>query len=154
MSWREIKTGDVLGYFTPNEQAMLQNIINGADTLSPKIVDCVGSVRGFISAGANQLDGASLVSIPDQLRPQTIAYTAWEWLSSFPALKIFKTDDRKQAAADAEKLFERIGSQEKDRPRVELPDVILNKAAPVGAVQVARPGQHVHRHGLNKMGGT
>ena len=121
MSWREIKTGDVLGYFTPAEQAMLNNILGQADTLSPKIVDCVGSVRGFISAGANQLDPVSATTIPDQLRPQTIAFIAWEWLSSFPALKVFKTDDRKQRAGDAQKLFERVGSQEKDRPRVELP---------------------------------
>lgn len=154
MSWREITTNDVLGYFTPAEQAMLQNILQQADTLSPKITDCVGSVRGFISAGANQLDGASLVSIPDQLRPQTIAYIAWEWLSSFPGLEKFKTKDRQDRAADARSLMSEIGSQKADRPRVELPDTPLAKPAPVGAVQIARRGVRVNRRGIERMGGS
>ena len=154
MSWREIATNDVLGYFTPGEQGMLQNILNQADTLSPKITDCVASVRGFISAGANQLDGASLTSIPDQLRPQTIAYVAWEWLSSFPGLEKFKTKDRQDRAAEAKNLFAQVGSQKPDRPRVELPDTPLAKPAPVGAVQIARKGVRVHRRGIERMGGS
>lgn len=154
MSWREIKSNDVLGYFTPGEAATLENILGQADTLSPKITDCVGSVRGFISAGANQLDGASNATVPDQLRPQAIAYIAWEWLSSFPALQIFKTKDREARAKAATDLLALIGSQDPKRPRVELPATASAQPAPVGAVQVARPGQHVHRHGLNKMGGT
>jgi hypothetical protein len=149
-----MKTDDVLGYFTPAEQAMLQNILQQADTLSPKITDCVGSVRGFISAGANQVDGASLVSIPDQLRPQTIAYIAWEWLSSFPGLEKFKTKDREARATEAKNLFAQVGSQKPDRPRIELPDTPLAKAAPVGAVQIARKGVRVNRRGIEKMGGS
>lgn len=154
MSWREITTNDVLGYFTPAEQAMLQNILNQSDTLSPKITDCAASVRGFISAGANQLDGASLASIPDQLRPQTIAFIAWEWLSSFPGLEKFETKDREARATEAKNLFAQVGSQKPDRVRIELPDIPLAKPAPVGAVQVARKGVRVNRHGIEGMGGS
>ncbi len=154
MSWREITTNDVLNCFTPAEQAMLKNILQQADTLSPKITDCTGSVRGFISAGANQLDANSVTSVPDQLRPQTIAFIAWEWLSSFPGLEKFKTKDRQDRAAAARSLMAEIGSQKPDRPRVELPDNPLAKPAPVGAVQIASKGVGVDRRGIEKMGAS
>lgn len=152
--WREITTNDVLGCFTPAEQAMLKNILQQADTLSPKITDCTGSVRGFVSAGANQLDANSVTSVPDQLRPQTIAFIAWEWLSSFPGLEKFKTKDREARAKAAQDLFADIGSQKPARTRVELPDNPLAKPAPVGAVQIAREGVRVNRHGIERMGGS
>ncbi len=151
MSWREIKTDDVLSYFTPAEAATLKNILQQADTLSPKINDCAASVRGFISAGANQLDAASTLSVPDQLRVYTMAFIAWEWLSSFPGLEKFKTRERGDRARTAQALFERIGSQEANRPRVELPDAVLAKPAPVGGVATPRPGRRIPKNGFDRM---
>lgn len=129
MAWRLISTDDVLSEFTPIEQATLQNIQGTADTLSGILERVIARVRGAIKAGGNQLD-TSAISIPDQLVEETIAIARWRWLSSFPALKSLKTDDRKTAAADAEALLKEIASNTPNRPRVELPPVADATPAP------------------------
>lgn len=154
MPWREITTSNVLKHFTPAEQATLNNIMGGVDDLSDKITDAIGAVRGFVAAGGNPLDGASLTTIPDQLRSHTIAVVVWGWLSSFPALKVFKTDARREANDAAEKMFALVGSQDPKRPRIEQPTVILNQTAPVGGVATVRKGDHVHRRGFGRMGSS
>lgn len=119
--WNQITDDDVLIEFTPAEKAMLNNIQGGAGNLPKILSKVIGKVRGSIKAGGNQLDMTSDATIPDQLSDETIAIARWRWLSSFPALKSLKTDERKKANDDAMALLERISSQAADRPRVELP---------------------------------
>jgi hypothetical protein len=102
-------------------------------------------VRGSIKAGGNQLDFTSDTTIPDQLADETIAIARWRWLSSFPALKAFKTDERKKANDDALALLERISSQSADRPRVELPAVADSTPSPLIAPNVKKPCRQMSR---------
>lgn len=128
--WNEITDADVLNEFTPAEKAMLNNIQGGAGNLALVLTKVIGKVRGSIKAGGNQLDPSSATTIPDQLADETIAIARWRWLSSFPALKAFKTDERKKANDDALALLMQISSQAADRPRVELPPTPDTSDAP------------------------
>lgn len=128
--WSEITTDDVLNEFTPAEQAVLNSIQGGTGNLAKVLTKVIGKVRSSIKAGGNQVDQSSETSIPDQLADETISIARWRWLSSFPALKSFKTDERKKANDDALSLLERISSQSNDRPRVELPPTPDTTTAP------------------------
>jgi hypothetical protein len=129
--WSEIKTADVLNEFTPAEKAMLENIQAGTGNLAGILAKVIGKVRGSIKAGGNQLDFTTNQTIPDQLADETIAIARWRWLSSFPSLKAFKTDERKKANDEALALLERISSQAADRPRVELPAITDTTPSPL-----------------------
>jgi hypothetical protein len=145
MAWNEITDDDVLNEFTPAEKAMLNNIQGGKGNLPDVLTKVIGKVRGSIKAGGNQLDFTSATTIPDQLADETIAIARWRWLSSFPALKAFKTDERKKASDDAMALLERISSQATDRPRVELPAVADTTPPPIIAPAVKKPCRQMTR---------
>jgi len=146
MAWNEIKTDDVLNEFTPAEKAMLNNIQGNDGQLASILAKVIGKVRGSIKAGGNQLDFTTDQTIPDQLADETIAIARWRWLSSFPALKAFKTDERKKANDDALALLERISSQASDRPRVELPAVTDATPSPIIGPAIKRPHRIISRH--------
>jgi hypothetical protein len=145
MAWKEIKTQDVLNEFTPAEQAVLENIQGNAGNLAAILTKVIGKVRGSIKAGGNQLDFTTDQTIPDQLADETIAIARWRWLSSFPALKALKTEERKKANDDALALLERISSQATDRPRVELPAVTDATPAPIIGTSVEKPCRQMTR---------
>ena len=153
MSWNTIATDDVLNEFTPAEQAQLQNIQGGTGQL-PAIIDkTVRRVRGMIKAGGNMLDQSAATS-PDQLAEETIALARWQWLSAFPGLKALKTDERKQASVDAQKILRAIASNQPHRPRVELPATVDMTSAPTNAVALVRPGRRVHTHTFDHLAET
>lgn len=133
MPWNTIATKDVLTEFTPAEQAVLNGIQGGTQNLAAVLAKVINKVRGQIRAGGNQVDMTSMVTVPDQLMEEVIAIARWKWLNSFPALKSFKTDDRKQAAADAEMRLKDISSQKPDRERTEFP--ATTDATPVPIIQ-------------------
>ena len=154
MSWQTIGTADVLNEFTAQEAATLNNIQGTTEALAGIIANVVRAIRGSVVAGGNQL--GPINTVPDQLRSEVIAIARWEWLTSFPALKAMQTAARKDAATEAKDLLNLIASNQADRPRVEIPDAgtAASTVAPTGAVAVARPGMHVHRHGYGKIGST
>jgi hypothetical protein len=102
----------------------------------------VRRTRSMIKAGGNMLD-QSARTIPDQLAEEVIALARWKWLSAFPGLKVLKTDDRKQACLEAEKLLKEIASNQPGRPRVELPATADPTSAPTNAVAMVRRGRRV-----------
>lgn len=124
MAWNTIAATDVLAEFTPQEQAALQGI-QGADTqLALLLAGVVGAVRGAISAGGYALDAAG--TVPDQLRPDCIALARWRWLTSFPTLKAFQTEARRDLAKAAQ---ERIDAASNQKLNVEAP---ASAATPTG----------------------
>lgn len=153
MSWNQITTQDVLNEFTQAEQAVLQNIQPGSHELAAILDKTVRRVRSMIKAGGNMLDQSSL-TIPDQLAEESIAIARWQWLSSFPALKTLKTDERRQAYADAQNYLKEIASGKPDRPRIELPPVADSTNAPTNSVAVVRPGRCLHTRSFDRLGET
>jgi len=80
---------------------MLANASGGPSALQARIGDAIAAFNGALTAvGNNVVAGQS----PDVLRNHIMAMGVWEFLSDFPALKAFKTDERRErakAAADA-----------------------------------------------------
>lgn len=154
MAWNQVKTSNVLDEFTPSEKAVLQNIQGSTAGLGNVLARVTSKVRGQIKAGGNQLDQSSQTSIPDQLVEEVIAITRWKWLSGFPALKILKTDDRKNAASEAEITLKDIASNSPNRARVELPESPDTTQSPVNGVTIVRPGRHIRTNSFDKLGET
>lgn len=136
MSWSTIQTSDVLTEFTPAEQATLNNIQGATTELSAILGKVVAGMRSQIKAGGNQLDMTGQ-TIPDSLQEEAVALARWRWLSSFPALKSFKTRERQDANDAAQKVMMEISSNKPGRPRTELPAIPDTSPSPVDAIQVA-----------------
>jgi hypothetical protein len=120
MSWNTLATTDVTNQMTAGEIAALQNI-QGADTeLQGILTRVVNQARSQIKAGGNQVDQTG-VTVPDSVAQDCIDIARWKWLSSFPALKAFKTEEREKAHDSAQKHLSGIASQNPNRERVELP---------------------------------
>ena len=101
--WRPLTTSDV--QFTPAETTMLQTIQGASSGLASKLNIVVNEFVGAMSAAGYPVSQGKM---PDQLRRHATALAIWTWLRDFPRLTAFKTDERKQAAADAEKIYEKI----------------------------------------------
>jgi len=69
-------------------------------------------------------------------------------------LKALKTDERKQASVDAQKILRAIASNQPHRPRVELPATVDMTSAPTNAVALVRPGRRVHTHTFDHLAET
>jgi len=138
MAWNSIAAADVLAEFTPVEQATLQNIQGATGNLAGILTNVVNAARGAIVAGGNQLDQAG--TIPDQLREDVIAIARWKWLISFPALKNLQTDQRKEAATEAQKRIDGVSA---GKPKIEIPANPIATKSPVGGVGIARTGKTV-----------
>lgn len=95
---------------TAAEQAMLQAASGVTSKLPERLTDAVSQFIGAMYAAGYPVlkDG----SVPDQIRNHVMALAVWEWLKDFPQLKMFQTDQRKNAAADAEKIYEKICQRE------------------------------------------
>lgn len=91
---------------TASEQSLLKAAAGGPMKLQERLADAVAQFVGAMTAAGYPVlkDG----SVPDQLRNHVMALAVWEWLKDFPQLKMFQTDQRKNAAADAEKVYEKI----------------------------------------------
>ena len=151
--WSSLSTQDVLNEFTTAEQVQLQNIQGGTNQLAVILDKTVRRVRSLIKAGGNMLD-QSASTIPDQLAEEVIVITRWQWLSAFPGLKALKTDERRQAYADAQELLKEIASNKPERPRVELPAAPDATSAPTNAVAVVRRGRRLHTRSFDRLGET
>ncbi len=78
--------------------------------LASRLSDAAAAFVSAISAAGGQVktDG----SVPDAIRRDVVAYGIWWWLSDFPALRAFKTDERKAASARAEATLKAISLRE------------------------------------------
>jgi len=135
MPWNTVTTDDVLSEFTPVEQATLEGIQGVSDSLDKIVTKVVAKVRGQIKAGGNQLDMTGQ-TVPDSLQEECIALARWRWLNSFPALTSLKTKERKEAYESAQSMLKEISSNEANRPRTELPEIVDTTPAPVGGTTV------------------
>lgn len=77
---------------------------------STKLVErLLDSTRKFIGGmAAAGLTVNTDDTVPDQLRNHVMADAVWELLKDVPQLKVFQTDMRKAAAADAQDAYEKI----------------------------------------------
>jgi hypothetical protein len=106
MSWRQLTAANIQGRMTTSEQSLLKAAAGGPNKLQERLTDAVNQFVGAMAAAGYPVlkDG----SVPDQIRNHVMAMAVWEWLKDFPQLKMFQTDQRKTAAADAEKVYEKI----------------------------------------------
>jgi hypothetical protein len=110
MPWRPITaTLDEAG-FTPSEQIVLRSIQNSNTGLATCATNAVRMFVGGMSAAGYPVNQDG--TVPDQLRPHIINYYVWDWLRKFPQLKSMQTDMRKQAYADAQRIYEKIVNRE------------------------------------------
>jgi len=148
MPWNAITEADVIGEFTPVEQAVLKQI-SGSTSVANILNGVLNAARGAIVAGGNQLGPVG--TIADQVREDVIAIARWKYLTSFPALKSLQTSERKAAADEAQKRLDNVST---GKPKIEIPANPIGTTAPVGAVQVARPGVCVRPESFNRIGTT
>jgi hypothetical protein len=104
--WRQVSTADIQAKFTPAENAMLTAAAGGNNYSGGVLTAIVNEFVGAMSASGYRVNTDG--TVPDQLRRHILAQAAWTWLRDFPKLAVFKTDERKQAAADAERIYEQI----------------------------------------------
>lgn len=147
MSWGTLATTDVTDQMSAGEVAALNNI--SADELSAILSRVTNQARSQIKAGGNQVDQTG-ITVPDSLAQAVIDITRWKWLSSFPALRAFKTEEREKAHDDAQKRLALIASQKPDRERVELPATADTTPSPIDDVQVvSKSWRKATEHKLN-----
>lgn len=109
--WSQLTTDDVLGEFTPVEQAVLKNIKSGKDALADIVGRVIDQVRKAYLDGGRTID-VSEATIPDGEKPRAIAIARWKLLISFPSLKFMQTADRKAANDDAQNYFMEVAKRE------------------------------------------
>jgi hypothetical protein len=146
MPWSTIAASEVVEQISPQEVTSLQTIQGNSTTLATILAGVVNSARAYIRAGGNQLDAEG--TIPDQVRQEVIDITLWRWLKSFPKLKQFQTDERKEASQEALKTLKEL-SRPDSGVRVELPAAATAEAnpAPVNAVAVvSKTRRQMSRH--------
>lgn len=110
MAWRAILTENIQGRLTASERAMLAAASGVEERLQERLTDSIRKFIGGMSAAGYEVNLDD--SVPDQLRNHIMSDAVWEWLKDFPQLKAFQTEQRKQAAADSEKAYERIITRE------------------------------------------
>jgi hypothetical protein len=135
MPWSTIAASEVLEQISPQEATALQTIQGNSTTLAAVLSGVVNSARAYIRAGGNQMDAEG--TIPDQFRQEVIDISLWRWLKSFPKLKQFQTDERKDAYTDALKTLKEV-SRKDSGIRVELPAAATAEVnpAPVNSIRV------------------
>lgn len=106
MPWRQLIVTTEEAGFTPSEQRILQSVQNSAQGLQTCLGNAVRMFQGALRAAypdpTYPTDG---VSVPDQLRPYVINFAVWDWLRKFPQLRAMQTDMRKQAFAEAQRIY-------------------------------------------------
>lgn len=108
-TWLQLTTGDVIGEFTPVEQAVLQNI-QGGDELAHIVARVIAQVRKAYIDGGRDIDSTE-GTIPEGEKTRAIAIARWKYLVSFPQLKTMQTDTRKKASEDAESYFMEVATR-------------------------------------------
>lgn len=119
---------------TPQEVAALNAIQGSSSILQNLMADKVSQVRSMIRGSGAQLDQDG--TLPDGVIPPVMDIVRWEWISSFPGLKMMLTDARKGAMERAEAFLQKVAA---GTIRVELPAVGQAQAVagPRGQIQVA-----------------
>ena len=106
MPWRTITADSVLAEFVPAEAAMLQATQNSLTGLSNTLTDVIKEYVGALAAVGKPVNNDG--SVPDQLRRHIIAKAKWTWLRQFPKLPAFKTKERADAAAEADRIYAQL----------------------------------------------
>lgn len=92
---------------------MLASAANSSAQLQADLTSTVAEWSGAIRAAYPEVTPfAAAGTIPDQLKRHVLAQAVWTYLRNYPKLQMFKTDERKQAAADAEKAYEKVLTRE------------------------------------------
>jgi hypothetical protein len=125
MAWKTVTVEDVLGEFTPQEQAALKGIQGAAEQLPLILTRVVNGARGAMRAGGYELGEEG--TTPDQLDLEIIALARWRWLLAFPQLQRLQTRDRRDAHDEALARLERIARQ---KIAIEPPAKADGAAAP------------------------
>lgn len=107
MSWRTITEADLFEQLTPGETAQLQNIAGSTQTAANRLGDSVRKFRGAIRAGGQDVDTTD-GTIPDDVRDNVVDHARWQFLISFPQLKLLQTPERKEVFQEALKVLEAL----------------------------------------------
>ena len=105
MPWETPTADDVLGEFTPTENAAIQQLMGGGPMfsttkLSNILARVIAEVRSYISSGDFALDPLT-TTLPLGLFNDAIAICRWRFLISVPQLKQLQTEVRKGSYEDA-----------------------------------------------------
>lgn len=110
MAWKALLPAEALAKFTASEVTLLQGVQGSTAGLANSLTVVINEWVATLNA-ANYPVVLNSNQVPDQLRRHIVAAAIWAWLRDFPKLAIFKTDDRKNAASDAEKVLEKIAAR-------------------------------------------
>ncbi|HEV2329244.1 MAG TPA: hypothetical protein VGY56_10690 [Verrucomicrobiae bacterium] len=149
MPWNTLATTDVTDQMTQGEVSALENIQGASTQLQAILTRVTNQAISQILAGGNPIGPTG--TIPDSVAQDIIAITRWRWLSSFPALRAFKTEDREKENDSAQKHLSSIAA---GKERTEIPANAQTIQAPVNAVGVVRPGVRFRPGGFDKIGST
>lgn len=116
MSWITITADDVLGEFTPQEQAALEGIQGASAQLPGLVARAVNAARGAVGAGGYALGADG--TVPEQLAAEVIAIARWRWLIAFPQLQRLQTREREAAHDRGQARLDAVARQQL---RVESP---------------------------------
>jgi hypothetical protein len=94
---------------TAPESAMLTNASGVQSQLNNRLTDAIAVFRSAIAAIGFTLGPTN--TVPDVFRNEVQSYAVWEWLSDFPQLKQFKTDERRDRYKEAQKTITDISNR-------------------------------------------
>lgn len=149
MSWNTLATTDVTEQMTAGEVAALENIQGASTQLQAILTRVTNQAVSQILAGGNPIGPAG--TVPDSVAQDVIAITRWRWLSSFPSLKAFKTEDREK---EHDKGQAHLSSIAAGKEKTEIPANAQAIQAPVNAVGIVRKGAPLRPGGFDKIGST
>ena len=138
--WITLTDDDVLAQFNDSEQSAYdaaKGDANGVD-LAYIIGATIAQIVDAYRNGGRVVDTQG-GTIPLGERNRAIAIIRWKYLLALPTGTSLQTKERQKQNDDAEAYFLMIAKRE---------------IKPPGATAVARPGQHVHREGYDRLGST
>lgn len=109
MGWRTLQVNDIAQRLTQPEQQMLANASGHKSALQTCLADAIAMFNSALAAVGNQV-GPSGTTV-DSLRPHVMAYAVWQWISSFPTLKTFATEARRDAYKDAQAALNKVANR-------------------------------------------
>lgn len=124
-TWTAISVADfLLEGFNPDERTKLQEAAGGDDGLSEILAAAIAEWRGLIEAGGNELD-VDTTKVPPSCRRHIIAQVRWQALIKWPQLGFQQSDQRKEAAEQADEILEAIATGERpvESPTSEATDI-------------------------------
>ena len=94
---------------TKSEQSMLEIASGATNKLQERLTDSIAEF-GSVMTGMGYPVAAPPLMV-DRFRNACMAKAVWEWLRDFPQLKLFATDQRREAAKDAQVELDKIANR-------------------------------------------